>query len=132
MKYLRTIFMGATLMLIVFFAASFAPLSNQADDGLVKWHKVTHDFGAIEKDKPVHTEFRFTNVTSYPIVITRVVASCGCTVPKYDETPIMPGREGVIKTSYTADAKGVFHKKITVLMDVGTYEIYVKGLVVQK
>lgn len=116
----------AALFIVV---TGFVQAPQIPDDGLIKWQKVTHDFGAIPHKKPVTAEFRFTNISKDPVVITRVVASCGCTVPKYDELPILPGREGVIRTSFDAETKGVFHKKITVLMDVGTYEIFIKGVV---
>lgn len=119
-------------VLLICISAGFTLPAVQTDDGMVKWHKVTHDFGTILQHKPVTAEFRFTNTSKDPIVITRVVASCGCTVPKYDEMPILPGKEGVIRTSFDAESKGVFHKKITVLMDVGTYEIFIKGIVAEK
>jgi hypothetical protein len=125
-------FFPVILMITAIITTSFAPSGRQADDGIVKWHKTTHDFGTILQNKAVSAEFRFTNVSTHPIVITRVVASCGCTVPKYEEMPILPGKEGVIRTSFDAETRGVFHKKITVLMDVGNYEIFVKGLVVDK
>lgn len=111
---------------------SFTPLQQNEGDVLIKWHKVVHDFGATPLKKVVHAEFRFTNISKDPIVITRVIPSCGCTVPKYDELPIIPGKEGIIRTSFDAESSGVFNKKITVLMDVGNYEIFVKGVVVDK
>jgi hypothetical protein len=120
------------LVIFTIVTTSFAPSVNQTDDGIIKWHKTTHDFGTIQQNKAVTAEFRFTNVSSHPVVITRVVASCGCTVPKYDELPILPGNTGVIRTSFDAETRGVFHKKITVLMDVGNYEVFVKGVVVDK
>jgi hypothetical protein len=119
------LFSAALLML----ASGFIPASQPVDDGNIKWLKVTHDFGAIAQNKPVTAEFRFVNISKDPVVITRVIASCGCTVPKYDELPILPGKEGVIRTTFDAETKGVFHKKISVLMDVGTYEIFIKGIV---
>jgi len=117
------------LAALFFLIAGFVQAPRNSDDGLIKWQKVTHDFGTIQHNKPVMAEFRFTNISKDPVVITRVVASCGCTVPKYDELPILPGKEGVIRTSFDAETRGVFHKKITVLMDVGTYEIFIKGVV---
>ncbi len=130
-KYLSSLAAVLALPALFFLLTSLGSPQQVADDGLIKWKKVTHDFGAIPLKKPVMAEFRFVNVSKDPVVITRVVASCGCTVPKYDELPILPGREGVIKTSFDAESKGVFHKKITVLMDVGTYEIFIKGLVTE-
>jgi hypothetical protein len=130
MKLKRLLF-SMLITAVAFVALSFAPSNQQAgNDGMIRWQKTTHDFGAVVFNKAVQTEFRFTNISKHPVVITRVVPSCGCTVPQYDEAPIMPGRDGVIKTSFNADTKGMFNKKITVLMDVGTYEVFVRGQVV--
>ncbi len=131
-KIADSFFSLAIVMILALANTSFTPADLQTDDGMVKWYKTTHDFGTILQNKPVNAEFRFTNISQHPIVITRVIASCGCTIPKYDESPILPGHEGVIRTSFDAESQGVFHKKITVLMDVGTYEIFVRGLVVNK
>ena len=35
-----------------------------------------------------------------PLIINRIQSSCGCTVPKKPEHPIMPGEKGEIKVSY--------------------------------
>lgn len=110
----------------------FSNTSEVKDDGIIRWQKTTHNFGTIIQNKPVNAEFRFTNVSDFPVVITRVIPDCGCTIPKYNETPILPGQDGVIKTSFDAESRGFFNKKITVLMDVGNYEIYVTGNVVDK
>lgn len=128
---MKILFQISAIFLVII-TTSFNSAPIQTDDNLIKWHKRTHDFGAIPQNKPVNAEFKFTNISNHPIVITRVVASCGCTVPKYDEVPILPGREGTIRTSFDAESRGVFNKKITILMDVGTYEVFVKGVVVDK
>ena len=41
--------------------------------------------------------FTFTNVGNAPLVINEVIASCGCTIPKYDRRPIAPGQKGSIE-----------------------------------
>lgn len=128
----KTFFLHLATVILVITTTSFSQSTHQLDDGNVRWNKRTHDFGTILQNKPVYAEFKFKNVSRHPVVITRVVASCGCTVPRYDETPILPGHEGTIRTSFDAESRGVFNKKITVLMDVGTYEIFVQGVVVDK
>jgi hypothetical protein len=116
-------------VLLMIPVAAFTPAPQPTDDGLIKWQKTIHDFGTISHNKAVTAEFRFVNISKDPVVITKVVPSCGCTIPKYDETPVLPGKEGVIRTTFDAETKGVFMKKITVLMDVGTYELFIKGMV---
>jgi hypothetical protein len=125
----RLIF-AVLLVAVSLITVSFKPLQKPNDDGQVRWHKATQDLGAVLFNKTVDMEFKFTNVSKHPVVITRVVPSCGCTVPKYDERPILPGQEGVIRATFKGDSRGAFNKKITVLMDVGTYELFLRGQVV--
>ena len=48
------------------------------------------------------------------MIITRVQASCGCTVPKKPDQPIMPGEKGKIEVSYDTKRLGGFSKAITI------------------
>ena len=80
----------------------------------LKWTKETHDFGDIEKGKPVSYEFTFTNTTKQTILLTNVKASCGCTATNYTKTPIKPGEKGSVTATYNAAAPGNFHKTVTV------------------
>ncbi|WP_320816051.1 DUF1573 domain-containing protein [Flavobacterium sp.] len=80
----------------------------------MKWQNETHDFGDLEKGKPVTYEFTFTNTTKETILLTNVKPSCGCTAANYTKTPIKPGEKGVVEATYNAAAPGDFHKTITV------------------
>lgn len=80
----------------------------------IKWDKENHDFGEIEKGKPVSHEFTFTNTTKQTILLTNVKASCGCTATNYTKTPIKPGEKGSVTATYNAAAPGNFHKTVTV------------------
>lgn len=58
----------------------------------IKWDKDTHDFGELEKGKPVAHQFTFVNTSKETILLTNVKASCGCTATNYTKTPIKPGK----------------------------------------
>lgn len=80
----------------------------------LKWDVENHNFGEIEKGKPVSYEFAFTNTTDQTIILTKVKASCGCTATNYTKTPIKPGERGTVTATYNAAAPGNFHKTVTV------------------
>ena len=61
--------------------------------------------------KNLHT---FIIVGKSPLIITRVQASCGCTVPKKPDQPIMPGEKGEIEVAYDTKRPGGFSKAITI------------------
>lgn len=74
----------------------------------------THNFGDIEKGKPVTHEFTFKNTSKETILITAVKASCGCTTPTWSKDPIKPGESGSVTATYNAANPGSFTKTVTV------------------
>ncbi|MDR2584837.1 MAG: DUF1573 domain-containing protein [Prevotellaceae bacterium] len=71
--------------------------------GLV-FDKTVHDFGDILlSDGKQNCTFTFTNKGNKPIVIQTVIASCGCTDPKWEKAPVMPGKSGTIKVTFSND-----------------------------
>ena len=70
------------MTLLSVFGLTFASAQNQAE---IKFDQISYDFGTFSESNPVHkTTFTFTNVGKAPLVINQVIASCGCTIPKYD------------------------------------------------
>ncbi len=60
----------------------------------------TIDYGTIEKGADGVRIFEFTNTGDAPLIISKVNSSCGCTVPKKPEGPIIPGETGEIQVKY--------------------------------
>lgn len=102
----------------------------------VEFKKSTHDFGKVaESDKAVTCEFTFKNVGKAPFLIQRVQASCGCTTPDYTSEPVLPGKEGKIKVTYsTVGRPGTFNKDVHVFSNVTdtVYRLTIKGEVLRK
>ena len=66
-------------------------------------------------DGPQKCVFRMKNVGTAPVVIYRVVTSCGCTEPEWTEAPIRPGESGEISVLFTNDQGPYpFDKSVTV------------------
>ncbi|NQV75486.1 MAG: DUF1573 domain-containing protein [Bacteroidetes bacterium] len=97
-----------------------------------KFEKETHDFGKIPQGKPVSVEFKFTNTGNEPLIITNIESVCGCTVPKYTNTPVLKGQSGTISVTYNAAALAPFSKGLTIRSNAKTpiKVIYIKGEVV--
>ena len=75
-----------------------------------------HDFGAISDQAPVTTKFTLTNTGSEPLIITQAKGSCGCTVPKKPEAPILPGETGEIEVTFNPKGKnGAQNKTVTII-----------------
>ena len=79
-----------------------------------KFKTETINYGKIISGADGVRVFEFTNVGKSPLIISRVQASCGCTVPKKPNHPIMPGEEGKIEVAYDTKRLGGFSKAITI------------------
>jgi len=80
----------------------------------IKWDQEMHDFGDIEKGKPVTYAFTFTNTTKETVLITTVRPACGCTAADYTKTPIKPGEKGMVAATFNAASGGMFQKSVTI------------------
>ena len=96
-----------------------------------KFESETIDYGKIDKGSDGERIFTFTNVGDQPIIIKNIQSSCGCTVPKKPEEPIMPGEKGEIKVSYDTKRVGGFSKSITIFSNAteAAKVIRIKGIV---
>lgn len=74
-----------------------------------------YDFGTVEQGESVEHVYRFTNTGNRPLLISNARSTCGCTVPKWPETPIAPGEHGTITVRLdTKDLEGIQSKPIQV------------------
>lgn len=91
----------------------------------------THDFGDIkEADGKVAYTFQISNQGDAPLVLTRVIASCGCTTPEWTKEPIAPGKTGDIKVTYDPSGRpGPFAKTISVYSNgkTGSFILSIRG-----
>ncbi|MDR0394467.1 MAG: DUF1573 domain-containing protein [Tannerella sp.] len=95
-----------------------------------------YDFGDVnEKDGPITHTFKIKNDGEAPLVITKVVASCGCTTPDWTKEPIASGKTGEIKVTFDPTGRpGPFTKTVSVYSNgkAGSYVLTIKGKVAPK
>ena len=98
----------------------------------IEFESETIDYGTIEKGADGVRVFKFKNTGDAPLIITKVKSSCGCTVPKKPEEPVMPGMVGEIEVKYDTNRVMPIRKTITVTSnaDTPTIALKIKGLVV--
>lgn len=102
----------------------------------VKFDKNVHDYGSVKEEVEVAlSEFEFTNTGKTPVVIQRVITSCGCAAPSYTREPVLPGKKGEVKVAYnTIHRPGTFRKSVRVYTNVPdtVYTLTIKGNVIPR
>ncbi|HHV39801.1 MAG TPA: DUF1573 domain-containing protein [Bacteroidales bacterium] len=80
-----------------------SPPTNQ-EDGRVVFEKPVHDFGDFKiDDGPKTHTFSFTNKWDKPVVIQRVISSCGCAAPEWTRHPVASGAKGEVIVTFNND-----------------------------
>ena len=103
----------------------------------ITFEKTTHDFGLFDRahgDKVCW--FVFTNTGDKELLILSAGSTCGCTVPEYPKTAIMPGMKDSIKVSYSGSTKRVGKMKKTISLTtnckVNSTYLYIMGEMVEE
>lgn len=96
--------------------------------------KVEHDFGTIEQFADASATFEFKNTGKQPLILSDVRTSCGCTVPQWPKSPIMPGKTASITVKYDSKSLGVILRQVTVVSNAATPSVVltIKGMVKEK
>ncbi|MCF8332119.1 MAG: DUF1573 domain-containing protein [Bacteroidales bacterium] len=126
------------LIIPLVFMIGFISMAQSSHDGAsaasIKFDKEVYDYGTIKQYADASCQFTFKNNGNEPLVITKVITSCGCTVPDYPKSPIMPGQEGQIQVTYDSSKLGSINNQIVVRTNAeeGTVILKIKGKVVRK
>lgn len=120
--------------LVLVLCVAFLSFSAFAQEKVAKIEFKTEviDYGTIEKGADGVRIFEFTNTGNAPLIISNVKSTCGCTVPKKPDGPIMPGETGEIEVKYDTNRVNPIRKTITVTSnaDRPTVALKIKGLVI--
>lgn len=117
------------IVLVLFVGLLGLSLTAQDTTAKIEFKSETVDYGEIAKGSDGIRVFEFTNTGNAPLIITKVSSSCGCTIPKKPEEPIMPGKTGEIQVKYDTNRVGPIRKAITVISnaDTPTKVLKIKG-----
>ncbi len=94
-----------------------------------------YDFGTVNEGDVVETSFVLTNTGKSGLVITKAVASCGCTVPEWPKNEIQPGEQASVKVKFNTNGKPNRQlKSVTLYTNTtkGREVIKLKGMVTPK
>jgi hypothetical protein len=117
------------IVLLLFVGLVGLSVQAQEKTAKIEFKSETVDYGEIEKGSDGVRVFEFTNTGDAPLIISKVSSSCGCTIPKKPEAPILPGKTGEIQVKYDTNRVGPIRKAITVISnaDTPTKVLKIKG-----
>jgi hypothetical protein len=101
-----------TLLVLLLFACR--PAVKQGVQTTIGFDQLEIDMGKLDYKMPETVEISFLNTGEHALVIYKVEASCGCTVPEWSKKPVKPGKKGQISVTYDSEFPGRFQKTIEV------------------
>ena len=107
-------------VILLLFVGLLALSVTAQDSAKIEFKAETLNYGEIEKGSDGVRIFEFTNTGTAPLIISKVSSSCGCTIPKKPEEPILPGQTGEIQVKYDTNRVGPIRKAITVISNAET------------
>lgn len=118
-------------LLYVFLAAAIHGQIGTTGLTTIEFDKTVHDYGSIPQGHHGNCEFTVKNTGSHPLIITQVKGSCGCTIAKWPQEPVMPGKSAAIQVNYNTRHIGPINRMVTVWgnFDGETCELRIKGMV---
>ncbi len=108
------------VIIVLFVGLLSLSVHAQEKTAKIEFKAETLDYGVIEKGSDGVRIFEFTNTGDAPLIISKVSSSCGCTIPKKPEKPILPGETGEIQVKYDTKRVGPIRKAITVISNAST------------
>ena len=119
-------------LFIAFFSLTL--VNSQEKKPEISFEKTVIDYGTVNKGDNGVREFVFKNTGNAPLIISNVKSTCGCTIPKKPEKPILPGESEKIQVKYDTKRVGFIRKSITVTSNAAsspTTILKIKGQVVE-
>jgi len=99
--------LSISLFVSLLVISNFAQNNSDKDQfPIMTFKKSLHDFGTINEGDLVETIYVFTNTGNAALLITKIKASCGCTVPSnWSRAPIMPGETSQFTVKFNSRNK---------------------------
>lgn len=109
---MKKVFLSLALVFgVIAFVGAQTPV---ATGPAINVDKEVHDYGDVPYNGDGTCEFKVTNTGNEPLILSKCKGSCGCTVPKCDPNPILPGESSIISVKYDTKRSGPINKSVTI------------------
>jgi hypothetical protein len=79
--------------------------TNEGAPPKIQFEEVYYDFGSLKQGEKVSYVFEFKNTGGSALVIREAIPSCGCTVPRFEKEPVMPGEKGGVEVIFDSTGR---------------------------
>jgi hypothetical protein len=79
------------------------PVPDTAHFTTLQWADTLINFETIQMGDSIQVKFLCYNTGKKPLFLSSVRASCGCTIPSYTESAILPGDTGYVSASFNSN-----------------------------
>ena len=92
----------------------------------------TLNLGNVPLSEPVTVTFEIKNTGNAPLIITKAVPTCDCTLVDYSKNEIAPAEIGFVTVTYDAKILGKFDKRVFISTNAyeGAMDLTIKGEVI--
>ena len=99
---------------------------------ILKWDEESYDFGTIHQGDVIEKKYIFRNIGTAPLVILNATSTCGCTIPEWPKTHILPDSSDSVLVKFNSKNKeGAQNKEVTIFANTipNQSKITIKGIV---
>ncbi len=82
-----------------------AKAQPKKSNAVIKVENPVHNFGVMGPNQKKSCEFKFKNIGTDILKISRIKSPCGCTVPKLKKKIYAPGESGAIQVTYRSSTR---------------------------
>ena len=125
---MKKILLALTILLVsaVGMAQSNSSTTSNVSGAEISFVKKTIDYGTLHVGDVKTIEMVYTNTGKKPLILDNVTTNCDCTEVDWSKKPVMPGKTGSIKVTYTAKHTGLISKWVTVMSNAETDRVVLK------
>ena len=121
-------FLAPLFTVVLSFLALSLSAQNKAN---ISFEKTEIDYGTIPQNSEGMRSVKFKNTGGQPLIIKNAIPSCGCTVPTWTTTPVMPNENGIVEVKYDTTKVGPIDRTVKILLTDGSETLLtIKGNVV--
>ena len=78
---------------------------GQENNAVLKFESKVIKLGKVEKDTIIPFTYYFQNTWTVPLIIQDAAVTCGCTIPKWPDYPILPEAKDSINVTFSTKGK---------------------------